>query len=374
MGDPDPAGPALAREAAALLLAGRRWPSASSARTKAAARLPAVLAALVLVGATALVGARLFGAPAGLHAGFVLATSLLAFAYGRAASMDMLLAACVTAGHRPVRPAPLRHRGAPGRARGLRGHGPGHPGQGSAGPAAARPRRPGLRAWRPATCGRSAWPSIPWASWPSSRSPLPGTRAILADQGRHFVDVFLLNHNVARFTSTVHNHPGPIVYYLPVLLAGLFPWSGLVRPRLRGPAAARQPRGPVPPALARPAPRLLLPGRLEAARLRPALPGAPRPPRRAVPPPGSRPTRTSPAVVWARVGWPRLVGLRPGRAPGRGPVRARAARASRPGPALLPAGALGRCSSASRSRGASSPTPRAPCACCAWAGRASSCS
>jgi 4-amino-4-deoxy-L-arabinose transferase-like glycosyltransferase len=51
--------------------------------------------------------------------------------------------------------------------------------------------------------------------------------AILADQGRHFVDVFLLNHNLARFTSTVHNHPGPFFYYLPVLLAGLFPWSGL---------------------------------------------------------------------------------------------------------------------------------------------------
>jgi 4-amino-4-deoxy-L-arabinose transferase-like glycosyltransferase len=42
--------------------------------------------------------------------------------------------------------------------------------------------------------------------------------------------VFLLNHNLARFTSTVHHHPGPILYYLPVLLLGLFPWSGLVLP------------------------------------------------------------------------------------------------------------------------------------------------
>jgi hypothetical protein len=48
------------------------------------------------------------------------------------------------------------------------------------------------------------------------------------------VDVFLLNHNVARFTSTVHNHPGPAVYYVPVILAGLFPWSGLVVPALAG--------------------------------------------------------------------------------------------------------------------------------------------
>ena len=54
------------------------------------------LAALLLTGATALFGARLYGSAAGLHAGFVAGTSLLPFAYGRAASMDMLLAACVT--------------------------------------------------------------------------------------------------------------------------------------------------------------------------------------------------------------------------------------------------------------------------------------
>ncbi|HET9315818.1 MAG TPA: glycosyltransferase family 39 protein, partial [Vicinamibacteria bacterium] len=61
-----------------------------------AARLPSVLSAVLMVGATALVGARLFGAAAGLHAGFVLGLSLLPFAYGRAASMDVMLAACVT--------------------------------------------------------------------------------------------------------------------------------------------------------------------------------------------------------------------------------------------------------------------------------------
>src|SRR5262245_9861175 len=64
--------------------------------TETAARLPSVLAALALVGVTALFGARLFGGASGLHAGFVLGTSLLTFAYGRAAAMDMLLAALVT--------------------------------------------------------------------------------------------------------------------------------------------------------------------------------------------------------------------------------------------------------------------------------------
>ena len=42
--------------------------------TEAAARLPSVAACLLLVGATALFGARFYGSAAGLHAGFVLGT------------------------------------------------------------------------------------------------------------------------------------------------------------------------------------------------------------------------------------------------------------------------------------------------------------
>jgi 4-amino-4-deoxy-L-arabinose transferase-like glycosyltransferase len=60
----------------------------------------------------------------------------------------------------------------------------------------------------------------------------PWYAAIGLDQGRRFLDVFLLGHNVQRFTSTIHNHPGPFWYYLPVLLVGLFPWSGLAVPAL----------------------------------------------------------------------------------------------------------------------------------------------
>src|SRR5262249_40217994 len=66
--------------------------------TEWAARLPSVAAAVLLAFATALFGARLYGARAGLHAGFVLATSILPFAYAHAATMDMLLAATVTVG------------------------------------------------------------------------------------------------------------------------------------------------------------------------------------------------------------------------------------------------------------------------------------
>jgi len=62
----------------------------------------------------------------------------------------------------------------------------------------------------------------------------PWHAAILRDQGWQFVEVFLLNHNVDRFISTIHSHPGPPYYYVPVILLGLFPWTGLILPALGG--------------------------------------------------------------------------------------------------------------------------------------------
>lgn len=210
--------------------------------TETAARLPAVLALLLMTGATALVGARLYGAGAGLHAGFAVGTCLLAFAYGRAASMDMLLAACVTAATGLLA---LRLLGIAGRAAlpaagvfvglALLAKGP----LGLLLPAiaagafllVARDRASWDRLVRPLwmlglAAGLAALVALPWylAAW----------RA----HGREFVDVFILNHNLQRFTSTIHRHPGPVVYYVPVLLAGLFPWAGLVPPAL----AAVRPR------------------------------------------------------------------------------------------------------------------------------------
>jgi 4-amino-4-deoxy-L-arabinose transferase-like glycosyltransferase len=199
--------------------------------TEAAARLPSVLATLLLVGATALFGARVYGSAAGLHAGFVAGTALLPFAYGRAASMDMLLASTVTLS---VGLAGLRALGIAGRLAVVAA-------AAAAGLATLAKGPLGLllpvlvlsgfvlatRQWRfvremvsPLAVAAFVAVAAPWYV------------AILADQGRHFLDVFILDHNVERFTSTIHNHPGPLWYYLPVLLAGLFPWSGLAVPAL----------------------------------------------------------------------------------------------------------------------------------------------
>jgi 4-amino-4-deoxy-L-arabinose transferase-like glycosyltransferase len=199
---------------------------------EAAARLPSVAAALLLVGATALLGARLFGRSAGTHAGFILATSLLPFAYGRAASMDMLLAALASV------------------ATGLYGlrllgiAGPLAVPVASAFAGLAVLAKGPLGLLLPALVvgafllARRNWAFLrellsPWSLGAFLAVAAPWYLAIYRAQGRHFVDVFLLNHNVARFTSTIHNHPGPAWYYVAILLAGLFPWSGLVLPALR---------------------------------------------------------------------------------------------------------------------------------------------
>jgi len=61
--------------------------------------------------------------------------------------------------------------------------------------------------------------------------------------GGDLVSSFILKHNIERFLSPMESHKGPFFYYLPILLAGFFPWaaflpqafaSGLRSPRFRG--------------------------------------------------------------------------------------------------------------------------------------------
>ena len=209
------------------------WMAAAAFRafgeTETAARLPSIAAALLLTGATALVGARLYGGAAGLHAGFALGTCLLVFIYGRAASMDMLLAANVTAS---VGLLALAALGIAGRlaipaafvfaALATLAKGP----LGALLPAlAAGGYVLAARDWR--FLRRLASPTA-WALFVLVAAPW--YVLVIRAEGRAFVDTFLLDHNLQRFTSTIHRHPGPFLYYVPVLLAGLFPWSGLLVP------------------------------------------------------------------------------------------------------------------------------------------------
>jgi 4-amino-4-deoxy-L-arabinose transferase-like glycosyltransferase len=193
--------------------------------TEAAARWPAVFAALLLTGFTGAVGARLFGASCGRIAMLILATSPLTFAYGRAATMDMLVAAFITGASGAFILSILGIAGASAVPAAWALVGLAVLAKGPIGvviPAGLALllllllRRFELRrVASPAALALSAVIAGPWFV------------AIYADQGFHFIEVFILNHNLERFTSTIHNHPGPVYYYLPVLLLGVFPWTGV---------------------------------------------------------------------------------------------------------------------------------------------------
>jgi len=204
---------------------------------EAAARLPAVLAALLMAGATAVAGARLCGGAAGLWAATILGTSLLPFAYARAASMDMLVAAAVTAATALLG---LRLLGIAG--------GLAVPAAGLCAGLATLAKGPIGLLLPGLVAGGYVLATRDWKALRRLLSPAalavcllvaaPWYVLVYRAQGQAFLDVFFLDHNLRRFTSTIHNHPGPPWYYLPVLLAGLFPWTGLLVPA----AAETRPR------------------------------------------------------------------------------------------------------------------------------------
>ncbi|MCU0242127.1 MAG: glycosyltransferase family 39 protein [Vicinamibacteria bacterium] len=192
-----------------------------------AARLPSVLAGLLLTGSIAVFAARLDGARAGLHAGFICATSVLTYAYGRAASMDMLLAATVSAavGLIGLRLMNIAGQGAIRAAYAFIG-------------LAVLAKGPlGLLLPGLIVAAYIAW-TRKWASLRSLIDPiaialfcivaLPWYLLVWRENGFAFIQVFFLNHNLQRFTSTIHNHPGRFSYYIEMLPLGFFPWVALL--------------------------------------------------------------------------------------------------------------------------------------------------
>jgi 4-amino-4-deoxy-L-arabinose transferase-like glycosyltransferase len=197
--------------------------------TEAAARLPSAAAVLLMTALSVLVGTRIYGRLAGLSAGFACGTSLLAFVYGRAAAMDTLLASLVSVGIGLIalhavagatRLVLLPAFAAFGLATLAKGP------LGLVIPVVV------LGGWLMLTRDRVQLTRI--VSWPALAAmglvAAPWYAAILWFQGWNFIDTFILNHNLLRFASTHHSHPGSPLYYVGVLLLGLFPWTALLLP------------------------------------------------------------------------------------------------------------------------------------------------
>jgi 4-amino-4-deoxy-L-arabinose transferase-like glycosyltransferase len=188
-----------------------------------AARLPSALAALATLLLTYELGRMMFGRSAGLLAGVVLASAPLFCAAGHFANPDALLVACTTANlwifwddYRRDGNGRLWLTGV------------------TTGLAVMAKGPVGLvlpgavlvvflvweRQWRRLVDPRWLAAGLlflvvgaTWYIW------------VAVDTKGVWVNEFFWHHNIFRFRYTMENHRGPWLYYLPVLLAGLAPWS-----------------------------------------------------------------------------------------------------------------------------------------------------
>src|ERR1051326_1873554 len=195
---------------------------------EAAARFPSAAAATVCVFFIYWCGRKLWNRETGLLAALVVATSIGSFAFARAASMDMLLSACLTMalvfflfGFNDDTP---RRRlwfylfyAAIGL--GVLTKGPAAvllPVLSLAGFLLLRGRWRDWRTWYPKGLWVTAAIAGPWYV------------LCTINNGWEFVRVFFVNQNLDRFTSTIHGHIRPIYFFVPVLLLLTFPWTFLL--------------------------------------------------------------------------------------------------------------------------------------------------
>jgi len=51
---------------------------------------------------------------------------------------------------------------------------------------------------------------------------------MIARHGWTFIDQFIIQHHFARFATNKYHHPGPVYYYLPVLIGLALPWTAIL--------------------------------------------------------------------------------------------------------------------------------------------------
>ena len=185
-------------------------------------------------------GRRVFGRAVGFAAAVITATSVGFFALARAASMDMPLTAALTAALALLLVA-LDAEGGRRRAYfyafyaalgfGLLAKGPVAVLLPALAVGAFIVARRGWREWR-------RWHPEGILATVAVAGPWYG--AVTWIHGREFIDVFVLNHNLQRFTSEVHGHPQPFYFYAPVLLLLFFPWSFLLVSAVRRRSSAAE--------------------------------------------------------------------------------------------------------------------------------------
>lgn len=200
---------------------------------EAGARFPSALAAAICVFLVYWCGRRLWSRAIGFLAALILASSIGFFAFARAASMDMPLTACLTMAlvlflFAFNDPTPKRmywlYAFYAALGLGVLAKGPVAvllPVLSLAGFLVLRGKWDEWRTWYPKGLWITATVAGPWFL------------LCTIFNGWQFIQVFFINQNVERFTSTIHGHGRPFYFFLPVLLLLTFPWTFLLIPTLR---------------------------------------------------------------------------------------------------------------------------------------------
>jgi 4-amino-4-deoxy-L-arabinose transferase-like glycosyltransferase len=197
------------------------------------ARFPSALGATLSVFAMYYVTLRLWSRKAAIWAALILASSIGFFAFAHAATTDMLLTTTLTL----AMAAFLIGYNETGSARrwwfyafyfclglGVLAKGPVAlllPALSLGAYALLRGQFNEWKAWHPEGILISLAVAAPWYI------------AVTWANGYDFIEVFFINQNFARFTSTVHGHERPFYFYIPALLMLTFPWTFLLIPAIR---------------------------------------------------------------------------------------------------------------------------------------------
>jgi 4-amino-4-deoxy-L-arabinose transferase-like glycosyltransferase len=199
------------------------------------ARFPSALAATLTIFLVYWFAKKLWDRTTGLLAAVMLATSVGFFSFARAASMDMPLTACLTAalvfflvGYKESGP---RRRwwfylSYASMGLGALAKGPVAfflPALSLFGFLAVRRSWEEWRTWHPEGLAIGLAVALPWYI------------ACTVANGYEFIQVFIINHNLERFATTMHGHEHPFYFYFPVLLLLTFPWTFLLIPAFRRP-------------------------------------------------------------------------------------------------------------------------------------------
>jgi 4-amino-4-deoxy-L-arabinose transferase-like glycosyltransferase len=197
--------------------------------TEWAFRLPSAICASAWALITYLFARRFFGPERGILAAVVLATSLGVFVIGRAATADALLNVLIAASMF----AAWLHLSTGRRAWLYATHAAIGLGVLAKGPIAILVPlavtfvfcwlRRDVRTWARAVFDWRALLLL-------LAIAAPWYIAIVAKEGRAFIDGFVMKHNVGRFSGPVSGHAGSLLYYFPVLVLLTLPFTALVVP------------------------------------------------------------------------------------------------------------------------------------------------